>query len=73
MLGAAFVAIGSDACMVDFALNCVRFYRNESCGKCVPCRVGSQKLVDLLDEITRGKYHQAATSASSTTWPGRCR
>jgi formate dehydrogenase beta subunit len=57
MLGAAFVAIGSDACMVDFALNCVRFYRNESCGKCVPCRVGSQKLVDVLVEITRGKYH----------------
>ena len=56
MLGAAFVAIGSDACMVDFALNCVQFYRNESCGKCVPCRVGSQKLVDLLIQITRGKY-----------------
>ena len=58
MLGAAFIAVGSDACMVDFALNCVRFYRNESCGKCVPCRVGSQKLVDLLVEITAGKYHQ---------------
>jgi NADH:ubiquinone oxidoreductase subunit F (NADH-binding) len=58
MLGAAFVAIGSNACMVDFALNCVRFYRNESCGKCVPCRVGSQKLVNILEEITRGKYRQ---------------
>jgi NADH-quinone oxidoreductase subunit F len=56
MLGAAFVAIGSDACMVDFALNCVQFYRNESCGKCVPCRVGSQKLVDILTQITGGKY-----------------
>jgi len=59
MLGAAFIAIGSNACMVDFALNCVQFYRNESCGKCVPCRVGSQKLVDLLHEITKGKYHQS--------------
>jgi NADH:ubiquinone oxidoreductase subunit F (NADH-binding)/NADH:ubiquinone oxidoreductase subunit E len=58
MLGAAFIAVGSDACMVDFALNCVKFYRNESCGKCVPCRVGTQKLVDLLDQITRGNYHQ---------------
>ena len=57
MLGAAFVAIGSNACMVDFALNCVQFYRNESCGKCVPCRVGSQKLVDILQDITKGKYH----------------
>ncbi len=56
MLGAAFVVVGSNACIVDFALNCVQFYRNESCGKCVPCRVGSQKLVDLMSDITRGKY-----------------
>ncbi|WP_435019140.1 NADH-ubiquinone oxidoreductase-F iron-sulfur binding region domain-containing protein [Tundrisphaera sp. TA3] len=62
MLGAAFVAIGSDACMVDFALNCVRFYRNESCGKCVPCRVGSQKLVDLLSAIVEGRYPHADLS-----------
>jgi len=26
----------------------VRFYRNESCGKCVPCRLGSQKMVEML-------------------------
>ncbi|GAC1335474.1 MAG: NADH-quinone oxidoreductase subunit NuoF [Isosphaeraceae bacterium] len=49
MLGAAFVAYDETACMVDNALNCVEFFRNESCGKCVPCRVGSQKLVDVLD------------------------
>jgi len=30
--------------MLDMALNPWRFYRNESCGKCVPCRVGSQKM-----------------------------
>jgi NADH:ubiquinone oxidoreductase subunit F (NADH-binding)/NADH:ubiquinone oxidoreductase subunit E len=60
MLGAAFIVIGSKACMVDFALNCVSFYRNESCGKCVPCRVGSQKLVDVLLEITKGKYQHAS-------------
>jgi len=59
MLGAAFVAVGSGACMVDFALNCVRFYRNESCGKCVPCRVGTEKLVNLLVDITRGRYAHA--------------
>jgi len=32
----------------------VRFYRNESCGKCVPWRVGSQKMVDLLVRWTQG-------------------
>ena len=60
MLGAAFIVIGSNACIVDFALNCVAFYRNESCGKCVPCRVGSQKLVDILTEITQGTYRQGS-------------
>lgn len=49
MLGAAFVAYDETACMVDNALNCAAFFRNESCGKCVPCRVGSQKLVDVLE------------------------
>jgi NADH:ubiquinone oxidoreductase subunit F (NADH-binding)/NADH:ubiquinone oxidoreductase subunit E len=48
MLGAAFVVYGERADMFDHALNCVEFYRNESCGKCVPCRVGSDKLVYLL-------------------------
>jgi NADH:ubiquinone oxidoreductase subunit F (NADH-binding) len=37
------------------ALNATEFYRNESCGKCVPCRVGSSKLVDMLSGWTRGK------------------
>ena len=41
--------------IVEFALNCVEFFRNESCGKCVPCRVGSQKLVDLGDELLAGR------------------
>ena len=30
--------------MFDQAINAIEFYRNESCGKCVPCRIGSQKL-----------------------------
>ena len=41
--------------MVDAALNFTRFFRNESCGKCVPCRVGSQKMVDLIKELRSGK------------------
>jgi NADH:ubiquinone oxidoreductase subunit F (NADH-binding)/NADH:ubiquinone oxidoreductase subunit E len=48
MLGAAFVVVGDRANIVELALNCVEFYRNESCGKCVPCRMGSQKLVDII-------------------------
>jgi NADH:ubiquinone oxidoreductase subunit F (NADH-binding) len=48
MLGGAFVVIGERANVVELARNCTAFFRNESCGKCVPCRVGSQKLVELL-------------------------
>jgi NADH:ubiquinone oxidoreductase subunit F (NADH-binding)/NADH:ubiquinone oxidoreductase subunit E len=50
----AIVVCDERACMLDMALNSVRFFRNESCGKCVPCRTGSQKLVDLLTGWTRG-------------------
>jgi formate dehydrogenase beta subunit len=55
MLGSgAIVVCDETTCMLDMALNAVRFYRNESCGKCVPCRVGSQKMVDLLVRWTQG-------------------
>jgi formate dehydrogenase beta subunit len=51
----AIVVCAEDRCMLDMALNAVRFFRNESCGKCVPCRVGSQKMVSLLTDWTNGK------------------
>ena len=41
--------------MLDMALNAITFFRNESCGKCVPCRVGSQKMVDMLTGWTQGQ------------------
>ena len=55
MLGAAFVVYSDAACMVDNALNCTAFFRNESCGKCVPCRVGTEKAVVLLDQWLAGQ------------------
>jgi NADH:ubiquinone oxidoreductase subunit F (NADH-binding) len=56
MLGSgAVVVIGEGTCMLDMALNAVRFFRNESCGKCVPCRVGTQKLVELLTRVSRAQ------------------
>jgi NADH:ubiquinone oxidoreductase subunit F (NADH-binding)/NADH:ubiquinone oxidoreductase subunit E len=55
MLGAAFVVYDETRDMVEQALNCTQFFRNESCGKCVPCRVGSQKLVDITTELMARK------------------
>ncbi len=52
----AIVVCAEPTCMLDMALNSVKFYRNESCGKCVPCRVGSQKMVDIITGWTEGRY-----------------
>jgi NADH:ubiquinone oxidoreductase subunit F (NADH-binding) len=41
--------------MVDQAVNAMEFYRNESCGKCVPCRLGSQKMASLGSHLLEGK------------------
>jgi NADH:ubiquinone oxidoreductase subunit F (NADH-binding)/NADH:ubiquinone oxidoreductase subunit E len=49
--------------MLDHALNATRFFRNESCGKCVPCRIGSEKLVHLGERLARNSG-SAATIAS---------
>ena len=55
MLGSgAVVAVAEGTCMLELALNVARFFRNESCGKCVPCRVGSEKIVMLLEGILAG-------------------
>jgi formate dehydrogenase beta subunit len=51
----AIVVCDDRACMLDMALNSTQFFRNESCGKCVPCRTGSQKLVDMLAAWTKGQ------------------
>lgn len=56
MMGAGIVVFGERADMVAVAASCTEFYRNESCGKCVPCRIGSQKLFEILNDIIDGKY-----------------
>jgi NADH:ubiquinone oxidoreductase subunit F (NADH-binding)/NADH:ubiquinone oxidoreductase subunit E len=47
--GLAFYAGGAD--VLGLAVNFTRFFRNESCGKCVPCRLGSQKLYQLGHDL----------------------
>jgi formate dehydrogenase beta subunit len=56
MVGSGAIVVCSEGrCMLDMALNATRFYRNESCGKCVPCRMGSQKMVEMLKNWTEGR------------------
>jgi NADH:ubiquinone oxidoreductase subunit F (NADH-binding) len=51
MLGAGIVVYGEHADMLDQAIACSRFYQRESCGKCVPCRLGSRKMVDMAESL----------------------
>ncbi len=44
-----------DNCMVDMAKFFLEFTVDESCGKCTPCRVGTKRLLEILDKITDGK------------------
>jgi len=60
MLGSGAIVICAEGrCMLDMALNAVKFFRNESCGKCVPCRMGTQKLTDILTGWTRGQGNRS--------------
>ncbi len=55
MLGsAALIVLADGTDMIEAATNVVRFFRNESCGKCVPCRVGTEKVVAMLEDILAG-------------------
>ena len=55
-LGAgAFLICDQSVSPVAFLRNLLNFFRQESCGKCTPCRVGTQRAYDILDAMTRGK------------------
>jgi NADH:ubiquinone oxidoreductase subunit F (NADH-binding)/NADH:ubiquinone oxidoreductase subunit E len=58
MLGAGLCVYDETRDMVDQAVNAIEFYRNESCGKCVPCRLGSQKLASLGTHLLNGEIDQ---------------
>ncbi len=55
MLGAGIVIYNEDADILAEALANSRFYRNESCGKCVPCRIGSQKITEMGERLIAGE------------------
>ena len=57
------VSLGSGAllvcdertCVVDLAITLMKFFRSESCGKCTPCRVGTERAVRILTSISEGQ------------------
>ena len=61
------IVMDEESCMVDIARYFLTFTENESCGKCTPCRMGTQHLLRLLNEITarqgpaRAHHHPGKT------------
>ena len=49
------IVMDEDNCMVDMAKFFLEFTVDESCGKCTPCRVGTKRLLEILDKITMGE------------------
>lgn len=49
------VVLDEDDCMVDIARYFLSFTQNESCGKCTFCRVGTRRMLDILDRLTTGR------------------
>ena len=66
MLGAGLVVYGEHADMLDQAIACSRFYQRESCGKCVPCRLGSRKMVDIAESLLKAKPNNDSVELENT-------
>ncbi|MGC9449980.1 MAG: FAD-dependent oxidoreductase [Oceanipulchritudo sp.] len=49
------IVMDEDTCMVDVARFFLEFVQEESCGKCVPCRVGTKRMLEILERICAGK------------------
>ena len=49
------IVMDEDTCMVDIARYFMDFTQDESCGKCVPCRVGTRRILDILERICAGE------------------
>ncbi len=49
------IVMDEDTCMVDIAKFFLEFTVDESCGKCTPCRIGTRRMLEILDKITNGQ------------------
>ncbi len=49
------IVMDDDSCMVDVARYFLEFVQDESCGKCVPCRVGTKRMLEIMERICAGK------------------
>ena len=57
------VVMDEDTCMVDVAKFFMDFIQRESCGKCIPCREGTRRMLEILKRITRGRRNESGHEA----------
>jgi len=57
------VVMDEDTCMVDVAKFFLGFIQKESCGKCIPCREGTKRMLEILESITRNRKGESETDA----------
>ena len=54
----AIIVMDETTCMVEATRRLSKFFAHESCGQCVPCRIGSQRIYDILDRLVNGAGEQ---------------
>jgi NADH-quinone oxidoreductase subunit F len=52
------VVMDESTCMVDLAKFFMEFIQSESCGKCIPCREGTRRMLEILEAVTRARHHE---------------
>jgi len=57
------VVMDEETCMVDIAKFFMDFIQRESCGKCVPCREGTRRMLEILESITRARRNETKVEA----------
>ena len=53
------VVMDDETCMVDIARFFMEFTQDETCGKCIPCRVGTRRILEILQRICNGKGRES--------------
>ena len=57
------VVLDENTCMVDLAKYFMEFIQSESCGKCIPCREGTRRMLEILKAITRSRSEEKGNEA----------
>jgi NADH-quinone oxidoreductase subunit F len=64
------VVMDETTCMVDLAKYFMTFIQSESCGKCIPCREGTKRLLEILERLTQSHHHEATAEDALSRFQG---